>query len=399
MHRDIHKSRVGFVAHALLRGELSTRLITERLAELGKSWPEEGQDPHHIRWFTFPVMPATRNARAVTVDFYIIPVLGPDFWKQIPTGGPRDWALRVADEAVMEAMRDDVDITVGWGAMTKNAVSHGQEWMTRKPDLIDLNHKVSSTHGDAGSVALVLEAMHRAKVGKDARIAVLGAAGPIGSALARMIPGYVGCGSLLLVGNTDKPGESRRKQELDRLKAEVLADSRINVATSQDLATACRAHDSTVVIVATNGGVQVRPDYLPENCLVLDITTPAACRPEPGWRERNIMVLKAGCGRFEDPLIIPEDFGVIGGNRIDDVGAGGRHVLWGCTLETIARSAFNYRGHVVGTQIPLAEVHWCLERFPALSIGPQLPMSFGLTEHSWDDVRGHVGHEQAITLQ
>lgn len=394
-------SRVAFVAHALLPGELSTRRITDRLDELGRTWPEPGSDPGHIRWFSFPVMPEGKSARSVLVDFYIIPLLGMDFWSQIGSGGPRQWAIRTADDAVDEALRDGVPVTVGWGAFTKNATTHGDEYMRRRPDQVDLNPRVATTHGDAGSVALVLEAMRRSGVRATDRVAVLGAAGSIGDALCRMIPDFLGCHQLLLVGNQDKPGETRRLELLKSMAAEVEQLHRLtpgSISVSQDITTACIEHQSTAVIVATNGGVQVRPDNLPEGCTVFDITTPAACRPDPAWSKRRILVLKAGCGRFEDAAIIPEGFGVIKGERIDDVGAGGRHVLWGCTLETIARQVFGWHGHLVGAKIPLQEVRWCLEHFPRLAIGPQLPVSFGTTEHTWGQVKEHVVHVPEVAM-
>lgn len=373
--------RVAFIAHALLDGYLSTDLIGLRLDVLGKIWPREGENPEAINWFSFPVVPFDGQGQPVWVDFYIIPVIAPDFLAACRDERAYKWSEEVALAAIMEAKRDRVHITIGWGALTKVATNHGQKFLINNP-WVKTDAAVSTTHGDAGTAALVLETIRRAGFDKGFRVSVIGANGAIGDAVSRALPA-LNPSSIQLVG---KSGDANALR-LSELRARIYGSSQVVV--HQDKSTACHEHRSDLVIVATTG-MDLAPSEIPTGAIVLDMTTPAACHEHPDWN-KDRLVLTSGCGQFTDQ-ILPESFGTLNGNILSDVGAGGdigHHVLWGCTGETIARAVFGWQGHLAGTSIPLEALEWCDKHFQVLGFAPQPPVSFS-EPRQWSDLHAFV---------
>lgn len=368
------KVTVVFIAHALLPDSecLSTQLITERLNELGKKWPKENENPEVIKWFSFVIS-------GVRVDFYIIPVFGGEFLEAVHNKKAFKWCDDIATQAIKEGEKASERLVVGWGALTKNATGHGEEFFNRHPEFSN-NPDIRTTHGDAGSVALILEAMRMSEINENHRIAVIGANGVIGDTLLRAIPLEFKPESLLLVGRGGRNLEEKNKnlERLKKLEKRILeqnvgADTKIEI--SQDKETACFDHGSDVVIVATQG-MQLLPKELPPRVLVLDTTAPPAC--VPCWWGENRLILSAGCGQFSDKSGFPGNFYTDhDGKEITDVGAGGDRVLWGCLMETIARAIEKKSGHLCGPNIPLEEIKWCKEVFAKLGIVPQDPSMFG----------------------
>ncbi len=379
--------RVAFVAHALLPGYSSTALIEQRLHELGRDcWPGSGEDPGWIKWFSFPVCPPSQSSgQPIWVDFYVIPVLAPRFLKAVVAGQAYNWAEEVALAAISEAQADGVELTLGWGALTKLATNHGQLFLEKHPEL---SGQFNSTHGDAGTALLVTEGLMRAGVEPGCRVAVMGANGAIGDAVSRVITTVIQPESILLVGKADRPGETKNLSRLEELKSRVRGHVRggaTEVAIHQDKTRACRDHRSDVVVVATTG-MDLSPREVPVGALVMDMTTPAACQLDPSWGGH--LVLTAGCGEFS-PEVLPSGFGNIGGRRLIDAGAGGPRIIWGCTGETIARAVFGWRGHLAGTAIPMDALEWCSDHFERLGLVSQPPLSFN-NPISWSRVREFV---------
>jgi hypothetical protein len=84
--RDRHTvlPQVAFGSNALLPGYLSSQLIGECLNDTGCNWPDldKGEVPGLVDWFSFPVIPPPRShAQPVRVDFDIVPVFGPRFFR------------------------------------------------------------------------------------------------------------------------------------------------------------------------------------------------------------------------------------------------------------------------------------------------------------------------------
>ncbi len=379
-------SRVAFVAHALLDGYHSTNLIGRRLDELQKLWPRDGENPEAINWFSFPVIPTDGLGQPVWVDFYIIPVIAGEFMAACKDGRAYKWSEAVALAAIAEAKKDKVHLTLGWGAATKLATDHGRKFLQENP-WVKTHADVSTTHGDSGTAALVLETIRRAGFQSGFRVAVIGANGAIGDVVSRMLPS-LNPESILLVG---REGETNFRR-LTELRARVIGDCQVQV--HQNKSTACHEHRSDLVIVATFG-MDLDPSEIPAGALVLDMTTPSACHEHPDWN-KDRLVLTSGCGQFADQ-ILPESFGSFNGQLLRDVGAGGHHVLWGCTGETIARAVYGWRGHLAGTNIPLDALEWCDHHFPALGFAPQPPVSFW-ESRSWSHVHDFVERVHQKTL-
>lgn len=384
-------ARVAFTGHALLAGFLSTDLIERSLHAVGRDWPPNGDYPGFIRWISFPVIPQDGSCgRPVWVDFYVVPVNARHFLAAIRSNEAYSWVEAAAEYAILrDAGPDDVDLVIGWGAYTKMATNHGRLFIERRPEFAD-NPRISTTHGDAGSAALTLEAIRLAGI-KHPRLAIIGANGAIGSLVSRTAS-VVDPEFILLIGRGDSNGDHvnlKRLQDHQKVVRESVGP-KYPIEIHQDKSTACLQHDINVVIVATGGDMSLKPYEVSEGTLVLDVATPPACSPKDDWSGR--LVLSAGCGQFADLRVIPEGFGKITPDRdnIWDCGAvpggKGEGVLWGCTGETIARAAFRWTGHVVGQNIPVEDLRWCLEYFQRLGFVPQPPSSFG-QPLSWEEVR------------
>mgnify|MGYP001617325967 FL=1 len=382
LNRENFKNRAAFVGHALTEEEFSTFLIKERMNILGRKWSGKDEDPNFILWFQFPIF-VSENEKA-WMDFYVIPVYGSRFLASIKSGESFSWVEKVAIYAMNQSIKDEVNLTMGWGALTKNVTDHGAEFWKKHSELLK-NEQLCSTHGDAGSVALLLRAMEEAHVPAGARIAVVGANGAIGVSITKQL-GNFNPASVLLVGRPDRVGEMKNFKRLQKLGKEIDCQE---ILLHQDMHSACLDHDSDVVIVATNGVEQLDPAEIPGGALVLDVTAPPACRPNPDWEGHDILVLKAGCGCFQDKKVLPDGFGRIGNRQLWDVGAGGECVLWGCAGETIARAVFGKKGHLAGPDVPVSDVEWCQKHFPRMNFGPQPPDMFG-KKLSWEEVRDFV---------
>lgn len=379
--------RVAFIAHALLPGYKSTELIHLRMKELGLVWPAEGRFPEAFKWFSFP---ACSGESRVWVDFWIIPKFGPEFDPKVNAPETTySWTEAVALKAIAEAKADGVkELHLGWGALTKQATDHGRLFLERQGK--NLPNWVYTTHGDAGTAVLVFEALRKAGIKSGFRASIVGAYGAIGSLISRVLL-ELGPSVIQLVGPPDKPGNTTRTEKLEQMRQQMLrlvGRNGTTITTSQDKSRACLENKSDVVI-ASMVGTKFSPNEVPEHTLVLDLTTPSVCDQLLGWNESSNLVLISGCGQISNLSVIPKRFGQLGGSVLQDVGAGGTDVLWGCTLETIARGLFGVRNNIVGDQISLENFSSTKKIFSELGFVPQQPFSFGKT-YSWQHVQNFV---------
>lgn len=374
-----------FVSNALTPEHLSTTLIMRRLAERGRIWPTNGNRPEPVLWLKFPVYPKSNRGKPTLVLFYIIPRDAMSFLKGVKTGEAYRWVEKTITDVVERTLRQGFPTTIGWGAFTKNATRHGEQFWDKNQEL-RVHPWVQSTHGDEGSVALILDAMQRAAIPSGARIVVLGGYGAIGKATALSL-GPFRPSRVTLVG---PPGQDK----LERLLAVACEvtdglGSEVQVTVSQDMATAAVRDHSNVAVVATRGDQLVGPEFFPDKCLVFDVTAPAACQPHADWGQGR-MVLSAGTGWFADRSVIPFGFGEIAGETVWNLGVGVERGLWGCTAVTIAKACFGARQqHVMGPEVPFESVSSCRRYFPLLGFEALPPTMFG-RRFSWDDVRAFV---------
>jgi predicted amino acid dehydrogenase len=385
--------RVIFIAHALIPEHASSELINQRLLETGQEPLEQGSigsdgRPGFIKWLDFPVQP--KDGQMVRVQFYIIPVYGGEFLPAAFDGRAYAWCERVALQAIHQASIEGYELTIGWGAATKIATNHGRKFLDQHPEFADVV-EFSTTHGDAGTAALALQAIALAGFKKDFRVAVIGANGAIGDVTSRALGHYFRPTSITLVGKPDDPGKTKKRDRLLELAGRVTetlpTGSKTKVEIHQDKSTACvrPGLEVDLVVVATNG-MKLYPSEVPMGAVVIDMTAPPACMPHRDWAGR--LVLTAGCGEFESN-VVPRGFGTIGAKRVFDLGMGS-HVIWGCTGETIARASDStWSGHIAGTIIPLDEVGWSNKAFNRLGFHTQPPLMFG-QRLAWDRVRRFV---------
>ncbi len=383
------RRRVAFIAHALLPPYLSSKLIEKVLRREGRDWPKAQEEPGFIKWLSFPVLaPQGSHGSNVWCDFYIIPVFADRFLQAVNSGEAYVWVDDLVKKAIQEAEADNTPLWIGWGALVKNAVRHGNEFLGRHPELRN-GHSIYTTHGDAGTVALTLKALEKSGVGVKDTVAVIGANGAIGAALARCLPSFLSPRKLVLIGKPDKPGESKNLNRLEELAAEVreCAQGKTTILIHQDKSRACLALNANVVVITTIG-MRFHPTEVPKGALIVDVTTPSACAPGHDWSNQFVML--AGCGQFQEQSL-PEGFKDTLNRPLKDIGAavseiGGERVIWGCTGETVAQAMFGYRYHAVGQHMEISAVLRAMGWFKKLSFEPQPPVSFG-RELSWEEVK------------
>lgn len=365
--------RVVFIGHALVPGLLSTRLIEEKLHDLGRDWPVAGQNPESMTWLSFVACPS--GGVPVLVEFRIVPIMAGQFLRGLSSGDAYKWSERIALQAIHEAYDEGVPISIGWGAYTKIATDHGQLFLDCHPDL---TLEVSTTHGDAGTVQLTLQMIPEAGFEKGFRVALIGANGAIGELVSKVLPRY-SPSSILLVGKPDKPGESVNKDRLLSLQREINLPGG-EVIISQDVSRACLEHRSELVIVATNSAHRLSPSEIQPGAVVFDVAAPPACSEQDDWSKH--LVLTAGHGQFAS-RVLPGGFGIHRGVQLNDVGGGGLRTLWGCADETIINASYGWHGHSAGKHIPLYDLERCEKMIPSAGCAPAW-ISFGkrLTKRS-----------------
>jgi hypothetical protein len=368
--------RVAFIAHALLPDYVSSRLIDERLDQLRRPQLGDGDGEGMIHWWDTEFAPrGVLGASPVHLDFDIIPTYAPKILQMLKADADAGYRM-AADVAEIEmdgALGGGPPIWIGWGALTKNLTAHGKRFLDRHPPLDPF--MVSTNHGDAGTTALTLMALERLGVKLGKTIAIMGASGVIGSALARTLGDLFSPSRIVLVG--------RNAEELARLKEEIRSSAK-EVVVDTAYHQAANTYGADVVLVATTGQTY-EPEHFPDGCVILDVCTPAACDPAKAWGNR--MVFAAGCGVIP-ALFLPKGLATMNGRQVDDVGAGGKNpapnVLWGCTCECIAQASFGVHEHVVGT-ITREQVLRARSWFDQLGIEPQPPV-IGVRTWRWDEL-------------
>ncbi|MBH41155.1 MAG: hypothetical protein CL685_00385 [Candidatus Magasanikbacteria bacterium] len=380
---------VCFFAHLLLRDERSTKLILEKMKRMGVLNVRSLLESHEpFLWLEFPFIPPTHASGLgpVNIKFYLFPVFAEHFYEDVlkeKAFGPVQRGISSIIESEISSGKHPY---LGLGALTKNATGHGmgilQHYMQHDPSMVS---RFSITHGDAGTAALLIEALSYAGIkGDGANIAILGATGAIGSVTAKMLA-KKSPNKMLLVGrNVDRLTKLSTFISEHNPEVQVLT----NTESEREIkSTVCIDENIQIVIVATTG-VRLLPEILPPRCVIFDTTTPSACRISDDWGDR--IVIRAGCGQIDNPTVIPEGFGPNGSGSLWDIGAGGENVAWGCFLETVCRAAVGtVSSHSVGKDIPWQEVQWCKRQFGILGIHPQPVTKDGVVV-SWGTVRNQI---------
>jgi hypothetical protein len=369
--------RVAIISHALFPGHQSSSIIGKTLKELGRHWPLEGEDPGFCRWVGFPVAALEGSGGAdVWVDFYVIPVFAPDFAPAVVNDDAYLWTCKAATHAISGAALDNVPIWIGWGGMVRNATKHGARFVYDQSRWLK-NSAVYTTHGSAGTVALVMNALKELGIGEDSRIAIIGASGALGSSIAYEIQWVTKPAELVLVGRPDEKGVDVKFKRLFFLKRDlyrIFGEGKTRIEIRQDKAIACLARGVDTVIIATSGA-GLLPEDFPPSTRVLDLTIPSVMWRGQGWGHcRKIF---SGCGCFEDEKSLPRGFLMADGSQINTVGASGDpkadiRSLWGCTGHVIGSAMFDQRIQESGKRVSHESVLATLDWFDRMRFRPRV---------------------------
>jgi len=162
------------------------------------------------------------------------------------------------------------------------------------------SHGMGITSGNSYPAALALQAVERAQKERgqdpaDSTLAIVGAAGNVGSICARLLASHYR--RLILVGSKGCGSRAR----LEKLTTEIP-----NAEWSVDLS-AIRCGD---VVIASTSAVEalLGPEHFRENAVICDLSVPAALRSVTSVRRPDLLVIEGGIVR----LPFGEDLEIIG---------------------------------------------------------------------------------------
>jgi len=151
---------------------------------------------------------------------------------------------------------------IGLGALT-SSVSHGGRDIVEK-------YGVYSTNGNALTVAMTLEGIKQsAKFRdinlKDARIAIVGATGSIGQAVARLLVQDEEVKNITIIGKTQK-NIFNLKEKLLKIKKDISVEVSMHIQSVQS---------ADIIVMATSSSkVILTKEYPKRNAIIYDITQP-----------------------------------------------------------------------------------------------------------------------------
>jgi fatty aldehyde-generating acyl-ACP reductase len=219
---------------------------------------------------------------------------------------------------------------LGLGAYT-SVVGDGGVTIARELD-------IPVTSGDSYTVAVSVEATIEAvlRMGLDlgsARVAVVGASGAIGGALAQLLGER--SGSMLLVG--------RDLARLEPIAAAVTATGNTDVTLStrvDDIRTA-----DVVITVTSSGGALVKPDMLKPGAVVCDVSRPRDVSRTTSRQRKDVLVIDGGLVSVPGAV----DFGFDYGLPV--------RMTYGCIAETMALTFEGLFEDVsLGKELPLMQI-------------------------------------------
>ena len=280
-------------------------------------WLPEG----FYRWGlrTLPIPPITAGTvtlgerpHAVTGSIILVP-----FSAQQMLHLPREQVRRRVDAAVDHAVGSGARI-VGLGALTA-PVTEGGQTLAHRTD-------IGVTNGNAFTAAMILQAVQRllGRVkGTTTTVAIIGAAGSVGSCVTRLLAQQRLCDRLLLVG--------RRLPPVDALAEEISASHRgVTVQVSDEIA-AARAADLVIVLTSASDCL-IQAEHLKQGATVLDAT-------QPRNTARTLLA--------ERPDLLVVDGGLVAlpGARITVKLGLPRGCVYACLAETMLLTLAGHAGH------------------------------------------------------
>lgn len=272
-------------------------------------------------------------------------VIGLPLTPSMLLGADRAMVARRIDQAIDLAVSRGATV-LGLGALTAPATAGGAK-LRRRTD-------IGVTNGNAYTAAATSAAVGRIAAGmtQPPVVALVGANGSVGTAVARVL-GRMGIArELVLVGRTPAA------------LAALAAD--LGATWSTDMA-ACRRADLVVLMTSAAGAV-LTAEHLKLGAVVLDDTQPRNTSPDLGTERPDVMILDGGV--VSTPGLTRTGFGI---------GLAGSS-SFACLAESSLLALADHRGHgTIGRPSldQVAQVQQLSERFGHLGFGLAQPTSFG----------------------
>lgn len=221
---------------------------------------------------------------------------------------------------------------LGLGAYT-SVIGDGGKTIAQE---LDIAVTAGDSYTAALSVSATLDAARRMGIGvATARIAVVGASGSIGGAVAQLLAPNVG--AMVLVG--------RDRARLARIRERVAAAGCPEVAVSTAVEDIRRAE--IVVTVTSSGGSLVRPEMLRSGAVVCDVSRPRDVSRETSLARDDVLVIDGGLVHVPGDVDFGFDYGVP------------PQMTYGCMAETMAltfEGAFEDRS--LGKELSLGQIRY-----------------------------------------
>jgi fatty aldehyde-generating acyl-ACP reductase len=270
-----------------------------------------------------------------------------------------DWAA--AERKVLEVTRhaaEELDADVlGLGSLTTSVTRGGAsvvEHIERR------GWKTRVSHGDSGSVAALLACLDTRGLAAGDTVAVVGAYGVIGSALARILARR-GIRQILC---------GRKPDRLFQVADRIARDGGRPPLLTHDLELIDGA--DWVVTVTSHTSSLLAPGAVKPGATIIDPAVPANTDDHPAWLDpahANVVVSNASQLRVPGIAIDGKLFGTH-----DD--PDGCSTMYGCFAETALDAALGDPSHHVG-EIDLQFVEVCAARFSAAGFRHAAPRMFG----------------------
>ncbi|GAA4404622.1 polysaccharide biosynthesis protein [Fodinibacter luteus] len=289
-----------------------------RLSEdLSRVWRPLGRVPDGVydtalrRLPLAPVTMAGIEIGGERVGHVVLVPFGARHLLQAPAEG-RARVARAVDRAVRLGSG-----TVGLGALTATVTGGGVALRDRTD--------IGVTNGNAFTAATVdSQARHLLESlpwASERHVAVVGATGSVGTAVARLLARDGAVGRLTLV--------ARAAPRLEALAADV--GRAVPTLTSTDVAAAANA--DLVILLTASADCVLAPEHLAPNALVLDATQPRNTSPDLLTQRPDVTVVDGGVVDIPSLRIVGGDIGLPHGRA------------YACFAETALLALSGHRGH------------------------------------------------------
>jgi predicted amino acid dehydrogenase len=260
-------------------------------------------------------------------------------------GEDRAIVAKRIDQAIDLAVSRGATV-LGLGALTAPATAGGAK-LRRRTD-------IGVTNGNAFTAAATAAAVQRIAAGmaKPPVVALVGANGSVGTAVARVLGGMGVAERLVLVGRTPAA------------LAALAGD--LDATWSTDM-TACRTAD-VVVLMTSAAGAVLTAEHLKLGAVVLDDTQPRNSSPTLGAERPDVTILDGGV--VSTPGLVRRGYGI----------GIARSASFACLAESSLLALADHRGHgTIGRPSldQVTRVQALAERFGHLGFGLAEPTSFG----------------------